>query len=139
MTSTPNGVFFGSILLDSTRLDEVREIVRPEDFYADANQRLFSHFLQMRNDGASSIDVTLLLDRLRISGEVEAIGDTAYLAEVANSVPYAANAVHYAKIVKGHADRRRVIHAATEILRDAYNGVAPAVLRAAYRSRYGAD
>ena len=51
---------------------------------------------------------------------MEAIGGTAYLAEVVHSVPYAANAVYYAEIVRDKATLRALIHASTEILRDAY-------------------
>jgi len=69
------------------------------------------------------------LDRMRQSGDIEAIGGPAYLAEVVHSVPYAANAGYYAKIVRDKAESRRVIQAALEIVRDGYNGTAPAMLR----------
>ncbi|MCE5302845.1 MAG: AAA family ATPase [Planctomycetaceae bacterium] len=129
----------GSILLDPPHLDEVREIVRPEDFHADANRRLYSHFLQMRNGGTGTIDTTLLLDHLRQAGDLEAIGGesggaAAYLAEVAHSVPYAANAAYYARIVRDKAESRRVIHTAAELLHDAYNGVPTATLRSRLES-----
>ena len=60
-------------------------------------------------------------ERLKQEGEFEAIGGTAYLAEVAGSVPYAANAIYYAKIIRDKATLRSLIHASTEILRDAYD------------------
>ena len=63
----------------------------------------------------------LLVERLKQAGDFEAIGGAAYLAEVAQSVPYAANAVYYAQIVRDKATLRALIHASTEILRDAYD------------------
>src|SRR5208282_1084094 len=66
------------------------------------------------------IDATLLLERLSQAGDLEAIGGPAYLAEVLHCVPYAANAVYYAEIVRDKATLRALIHASTEILRDAY-------------------
>jgi len=63
----------------------------------------------------------LLKERLKQEGDFEAIGGTAYLVEVAGAVPYAANAVYYAKIVRNKATLRSLIHASTEILRDAYD------------------
>ena len=54
------------------------------------------------------------------AGDLEAIGGAAYLAEVLHSVPHAANAVYYAEIVRDKATLRALIHASTEILRDAY-------------------
>ena len=67
------------------------------------------------------IDITLLVERLKQEGEYEAIGGAAYLAEVAQSVPYAHNATYYAEIVRNKATVRELIHASTEILRDAWD------------------
>jgi replicative DNA helicase len=115
----------GSLLLDPDMCDEVALIVRAEDFYAEANQKLFDHVLAMHQDGGK-IDHVLLSERLKREGDWEAIGGAAYLGEVAGSVPYAANAVYYAKIVRDKATLRSLIHASTEILRDAYDeSVAP--------------
>lgn len=119
----------GSILLDPPRFDEVRDLLRPDDFHSDANRRIFGHFLNMRNGDGGAIDATLLLDRLGTAGDLEHVGGVAYLAEVVHSVPHAANATHYAKIVREKAERRRVIHAAIELAQAAYNGVSRAVLR----------
>ncbi len=109
----------GSLLLDPNLCDDVALVLRPDDFYADANQKLYAHLLAMHDQGLR-IDTTLLLERLRSGGDLEAVGGTAYLAEVLHSVPYAANAVYYAGIVRDKATLRALIHASTEILRDAY-------------------
>lgn len=109
----------GSILLDPNLADDVALILRPEDFYAEANQKLYGHLLAMHDDG-KRIDATLLLERLRSTSDLELIGGAAYVAEVVHSVPYASNAVYYAEIVRAKATLRSLIHASTEILRDAY-------------------
>ena len=109
----------GSLLLDPQVCDEIALILRKEDFYADANQRLYRSLMAMHDEG-KRIDITLLVERLKQDGEYEAIGGAAYLAEVAQSVPYAANAVYYAEIVRNKATVRELIHASTEILRDAW-------------------
>lgn len=109
----------GSILLDPELADDVALIVRPEDFYSEANEKLFRHLLDM-HDGGGRIDTTLLLDRLRSAGDLERTGGAAYLAEIVHAVPYAANAVYYAEIVRAKSTLRSLIHASTEILRDAY-------------------
>ncbi len=118
----------GSLLLDSQMCDEVALIIQADDFYADANQKLFRHLMAMHEEGGQ-IDAVLLKERLTREGDFEAIGGAAYLAEVAQSVPYAANAVYYANIVRDKATQRALIHASTEILRDAYDStLAPAEL-----------
>jgi len=110
----------GSLLLVPEMCDEVALIIRAADFYADANQKLFAHLMAMHEEG-KRIDAVLLVDRLKREGDFEAIGGAAYLAQVAQSVPYASNATYYAKIVRDKATLRSLIYAGTEILRDAYD------------------
>ena len=76
-------------LLDPQLCDEVALLLRADDFYADANQRLYRHLFALHDEG-KRVDITLLVERLKQAGEYEAIGGAAYLAEVAQSVPYAA-------------------------------------------------
>jgi len=110
----------GSLLLVPEMCDEVAMVVRADDFYADANQKLFRHLMAMHGEG-SRIDAVLLKERLKREGDFDRVGGAPYLAEVAQSVPYAANATYYARIVRDKATLRAVIHASTEILRDAYD------------------
>ncbi|MBN1910354.1 MAG: replicative DNA helicase [Pirellulales bacterium] len=109
----------GSLLLDPTRCDDVAMVVRADDFYDEANRKLYDHLITMHNDGRR-IDLTLLLERLKSTGDLEAVGGMAYLAEVAGSVAVAAHAEDYARVVRDRATLRALIHASTEILRDSY-------------------
>jgi replicative DNA helicase len=110
----------GSLLIDPQLSDEVVLMLRPDDFYADANRKLFTHIVAM-HDAGSRIDMTLLVERLRREADFEAIGGAAYLAEVAHSVPVAAHAAYYAEIVRDKATMRELIHASTEILQTAWD------------------
>jgi replicative DNA helicase len=110
----------GSLLLDPQVGDEVALVIAADDFHSRAHQLLFRHLLTMHNEGLQ-IDPTLLVDRLNKEGDFEAIGGYPYLAEIAQSVPSAANAVYYAQIVRDKSTLRAMIHASTEILRDAYD------------------
>ena len=112
----------GSLLLDPMICDDVVSIVRSEDFYSDAHQRLYKHIIEMRAEG-KQIDATLLVEHLAASGELEAVGDVAYLGEIAHAVPVASHAEHYAKIVKGKSTQRHLIHACTEIIHEAWDPV----------------
>ena len=71
----------GSLILNPNLCDDVCLIVGTDDFYADAHRRLYAQMIAMHDDGGQ-IDITLLVDRLKQSGELEAIGGKAYLAEV---------------------------------------------------------
>jgi replicative DNA helicase len=109
----------GSLLLLPQRCDEVALILRPEDFYVDAHQRIYARMLAIHDEGRR-LDPTLLVDRLADSGELEIVGGVPYLAELTTAVPTAANAEYYAQIVRDKATIRSLIVAGTEILRDAY-------------------
>lgn len=110
----------GSILLDPQFIDEVAVVLRPEDFYAEAHRKLFFHIVTMRTEG-KKVDVTLLVERLKLSGEYEAVGGASCVADVLHSVAVPSHAVYYAHIVRDKAILRELIHASTEILRSAYD------------------
>jgi len=109
----------GSILLKPDVCDDVMSIVRADDFYDDANRRIFRQMLAAREAGRG-IDVTLLVERLKIAGELDAVGGTAYLFELYRLEPTAVHAAYYSEIVRDKSMLRSLIHSATEILRDAY-------------------
>ena len=90
------------------------------NFYDLAHHTLYSHILAMY-EGGKRIDMTLLVDRLKNAGDYESIGGAAFLAEVTQSVPTAANVTYYANIVLDKALLRSLIHTSTEIVRDAYD------------------
>jgi len=109
----------GSILLKPDVIDDIILILRAEDFFDNANRRLYENVTAM-HDGGHKIDSTLLVDKLKTSGDFEAIGGAAYLGEIGQSVPNAAHAVYYANIVREKSTLRALIDASTGILQDAY-------------------
>jgi replicative DNA helicase len=115
----------GSVLLLPEVLDDLALILRCEDFYDEANGRLYSHMLALHEAGRP-VEVTLLVDRLKGAGDYDLVGGAAYLYEVGTAVHHAASAAHYAGIVKDKAILRSLIHTSTDILRDAYDQAIPA-------------
>jgi len=109
----------GSIILDPRVVDDVAAVVAVQDFYAQANRRLYGHLLALHEE-RKPIDVGLLVERLKASGDFETTGGAAYLAEVVQAVPVAAHAVYYAETVHSKAILREVIQAAQDMLRAAW-------------------
>lgn len=110
----------GSLLLNPDVANELTLIIRPTDFYDDAHRKLYTTMSNMFDTGRK-IDVTLLVNELKSSGDFELIGGAAFLAKLANAVPNAAHAIYYAEIVRSKATLRRLIDASTSILSDAYD------------------
>jgi replicative DNA helicase len=115
----------GSILRDNGIIDDITpKIVEAEHFYADAHQKIF---LAMRalQDRRAPIDLITLAEELRVRGQIEDIGGYGYLGDLWDAAPTAAHAAYYAQMVRDRAILRRLIHTATEILRDAYDQAQP--------------
>jgi replicative DNA helicase len=109
----------GAILLNPMVCDDIAVIVRPTDFYAETHQKIYEHLLTMQSSGMG-IDLMLLLEHMQTTGDLEAAGGEAYLAELMTSVHVTAHAEHYAKIVRDKAVLRELIHTSVNILHDAY-------------------
>ena len=110
----------GSIMLMPSVLLEVSAVLESDDFH-DPHHRQFYNCMLAMHEAGLPIDPTLLVDELRTGGLYEAIGGAAYIGKVLHAVPSAAHAVYYAGVVSEKATLRRLIEAATEIIRDAYN------------------
>ena len=110
----------GSLLLLPEKFDEVALLLRADDFYDDANSRIYAHLTEMHDSG-KQIDPMLLVQHLRDAGDYDMVGGAAYIAELGESVPTAAHAEFYAKIVHEKATLRSLIHASTDIIRDSYD------------------
>ena len=110
----------GSLLLDPRRLDDIPATLQQTDFHDGACGRLYAHLRAMA-DARDRIDAALLVDRLKRAGDLNAVGGTAYIAEVLQAVPVAAHAKHYAAIVLRDSRKRQIIRAANEMLASAWD------------------
>lgn len=108
-----------SILLRGSVLDDVAPLLAANDFYIDANKRLYTAILA-QHDANQPIDPVLLASRLRMSGDFESIGGNAYLGEVIQAEAVSVHAVYYAHIVRKKSILRRLRDAGEEMLRGAY-------------------
>lgn len=104
----------GGILLDNEAINRVVELLTPEDFYRESHRKAFRAMIEL-SDRNEPVDLITLSEFLKARGELEAVGGTAYLASLADSVPTAANISYYARIVREKAILRHLISAATEI------------------------
>ena len=109
----------GGILLENEAVNQVLELLRPEDFYRESHRKVFRAIVEL-SDRSEPVDLITLSDCLKNRGELEAVGGTAYLASLADFVPTAANISHYARIVREKSILRSLISAATEIATRGY-------------------
>lgn len=109
----------GSIFLDPDRVVGVLEYLTVDDFYRKAHQQIFQAMLDL-NDRDEAIDLVTISNLLEEKGQLENVGGLTYLAELASSVPTAANIDYYAQIVNDKSLLRRLIQTATTIAKTGY-------------------
>lgn len=110
----------GAILIDKDAVVAVADFLRPEHFYNEAHSRIFKAVLDLYED-RSPVDIVTLTDRLRKNKDLASVGGTAYLTEMVNRVPTAANVEKYAQIVKDLCTKRLLIQAAGKISQAAFD------------------
>jgi replicative DNA helicase len=115
----------GSMLRDNPVIGDVVQILHVESFYADAHQKIFKAIRDLYDRG-HPVDLVVLAEDLKQRGQIDDVGGYGYLSELWEAAPTAANAEYYARIVRDRALVRNLIHAGTEILRDAYDQALPA-------------
>ncbi len=108
----------GAILVDNNALNAAIEKLKPEDFFHDHHRRIYQQMITL-GETQQAIDLVTLTEQLQRSGELEASGGTAYVAQLMDGVPHVGNVEYYARIVKEKALLRGLIHATNAIQQQA--------------------
>ncbi len=111
-------------LLDGTHtaVDAARALLTEFDFYADANRLVFRAILDL--DAAKQpIDVVLVAQLLRERNDLERIGGTPYLAQLADATPAVAHVAEHAQVIADKSRVRRMIARLQVGIAEAYGGL----------------
>jgi replicative DNA helicase len=109
----------GGMLIDGDAVAKAIEIVDDTMFYREANRRVFRCMVRLFQRG-QVIDPVTVGEELKQTDELEPIGGLPYLAELLDAVPTAANIEYHARIIRDRALLRRLIDAASSVIRDSY-------------------
>jgi replicative DNA helicase len=111
----------GGMLMSKDAISDVMEVIRPADHYRPAHQLVHEAILELYGRGEPADPVTVS-DLLGKRGELARVGGGAYLHTLMASVPTAANAGYYARIVRERAILRRLVEVGTRIVQFGYAG-----------------
>jgi replicative DNA helicase len=103
-------------MLDADALDKVIEILQIEDFYHPAHRILYEAIASL-HERSQAVDLLTVQEELRRRNRLDEVGGLPALVSIIESVPTAANAEYYARIVQEKATLRRLLRAAHEIVR----------------------
>ena len=104
----------GGVLLDNGAWDRIADILAGAHFYRSEHRAVFNAVAALCEAG-QPCDAVTVAERLDRDGQLESSGGLAYLAELAENTPSAANIAAYAEIVRERAVLRELIRTSTEI------------------------
>nr|WP_235502392.1 replicative DNA helicase [Angustibacter sp. Root456] len=106
-------------MLSKDAIADVVEVVRGNDFYRPAHELVYDAILDLYGRGEPA-DAVTVSDELTKRGDLGRVGGAPYLHTLISSVPTAANAGYYARIVRERAVLRRLVEAGTKIVQLGY-------------------
>jgi replicative DNA helicase len=115
----------GGMMLSKDAISDVIEVIRSADHYRPAHQIVHETILDLYSRGEPADAVTVAAE-LTKHGDIGKVGGAPYLHTLIASVPTAANAGYYAKIVRERAILRRLVEVGTRIVQLGYSGDADA-------------
>ena len=109
----------GGMLLSKDAIGSVVEVLRERDFYRPAHELIYDAIVDLYGRGEPADPVTVAAE-LSKRGDLVRAGGAPYLHTLISSVPTAANAGYYAKIIRERAIMRRLVEAGTKIVQLGY-------------------
>ena len=110
----------GSILINPDSFYDVAQIIEPDNFYIIRNRWIWEVFLQL-HENRIPIDLLTVSEELEKRNQLNEVGGQAYLLSLINQTPSSLNAEAYAHIVEETSIRRRMLGAANEMAKLAYD------------------
>ncbi|MCL2455433.1 MAG: replicative DNA helicase [Micrococcales bacterium] len=109
----------GGMMISKDAIADVVEQLRGHDFYRPAHEVVYDAIIDLYGRGEPA-DAVTVADELTKRGELARVGGAPYLHTLIATVPTAANAGYYARIVRERAVLRRLVEAGTRIVQLGY-------------------
>lgn len=103
----------GAVLIRHSAIDEIATL-KPDHFYVAAHREIYRVMVEMASSG-KQIDAVTLAITVSERGLDGVTGGLAYIGQIAQNTPSAANVKRYAEIVQSKAIERQLLAAADEI------------------------
>jgi len=110
----------GSVMINPEAYYDVAQFLQADDFYIVRNRWIWEAYTRL-HERRAPIDFLTVQEELERSGVLADVGGPAYLTALVNQVPSSLHADTYGHMVEQSALRRRMLTAANEIARLAYN------------------
>lgn len=109
----------GALMLEKDALTTVIDILKPGNFYKEANKTIYEAIVTLFNN-SEPIDLLTVANQLKKEGKLELVGGPYYITQLTSRVNSAANIEFHARIVTERSIKRDLIRISSEIQKDAY-------------------
>lgn len=109
----------GAVMINPEAYYDVAQFLRAEDFYLHRHRFIWETFTRLHEQRAP-IDFLTVTRDLEQQGQLAEIGGPAYLTALINTVPSSLHAEAYGRLVEQTSIRRRLLEAANDIAKLAY-------------------
>ena len=110
----------GGLMLAPDKLDTLADKLCEDDFYRKDHRMIWRAISELSLRG-QPCDAVTLGDWFDANGLADMMGGSAYVVELANNTPSAANIGAYAQIIREKSVRRQMIDKASELVEKAWN------------------
>ncbi|MGN0451063.1 MAG: replicative DNA helicase [Acutalibacteraceae bacterium] len=107
----------GAVIIDPKCLNEIAVQMKTEYFYIPQHREIYSAMSAMY-ELSQTIDFVSLLEKLKSDGVYDEAGGKAYLTQLVQTVPSAANVLTYVAIIRERYYARALMTAAQDIIKD---------------------
>ncbi|MBR6510425.1 MAG: replicative DNA helicase [Clostridia bacterium] len=107
----------GAVLIDPRCLNDIAVLMKPEYFYIPQHKEIYKVMSSMY-ELSQVIDFVSLLEKLKKEGVYDEAGGKAYLTQLVQTVPSAANVLTYVAIIRERYYARALMTAAQDIIND---------------------
>ena len=111
----------GAMMIDTAAVALMADKLLPEDFYRPSHQILFRTMLALYRAN-KPVDMITIVDELKKNGQLDNAEGIAYVLQLGNAVPTAANIKSHAQIVADKAFYRQMVRGGTAIATRGYEG-----------------
>ncbi len=109
----------GSVLINPDSYYDVAQFLRAEDFYIHRHRWIWETFTRL-HERRTPIDFLTVTEELEQLGQMAEVGGPAYITALISNVPSSLHAEAYGRIVEQASVRRKMLEAANQIAKLAY-------------------
>lgn len=109
----------GAMMLEQDAVTAVIDILKPDVFYKEVHQRIFSAIYRLFSK-SEPVDILTVTNELKNEGELELVGGAYYITMLTSRIASAANVEYHARIILQKHIQRELIKISSDIIKDAF-------------------